>query len=243
MNITFTGITGENRKGLVKAIAEATGMKSDYLGTPSYAYRVGVYTIGRDGGVEIDEFADPKEIDQLLIALRARDFVPTEDWTMLEEPPAESDVRAGMSRPGVDGIILSFPKNGMDAQAVENLRRLVSGKGWLLRMALEAQSLDVEEDGDALHFPWLAGTAPSELVEACMLLIAAMIKLARKQRRVTLTETETDNPRYALRCFLLRLGFIGDEYKTPRKLLMRGIPGNGAKRRVSDEDVPVASGE
>jgi hypothetical protein len=31
---------------------------------------------------------------------------------------------------------------------------------------------------------------------------------------------------------LLRLGFIGDEYKTARKLLMKGIPGNGSKRHV-----------
>ena len=58
----------------------------------------------------------------------------------------------------------------------------------------------------------------------------AIIKLAKKLKRVTVTERATDNPRYTFRCFLLRLGFIGDEYKTVRKYLMKGIPGNGSKR-------------
>lgn len=232
MNITFTGITGENRKELVKAITEATGYKSDYQGIPSYAYKIGPYMVDRHGGIEVDEFADQKEIGQLLQALRARDFIPTEDWSMLEKPPTESDVQACMSRAGIDGIILSFPKNGMDAQAVDNLRKLITGKEWLLRMALEAEALPIEEDDDTLSFPWLAGTAPSELVEATAHLIAAMIKLAKKQKRVTLVAKESDNPRYAFRCFLLRLGFIGDEYKSVRKYLMRGLPGNSSARHI-----------
>ena len=100
----------------------------------------------------------------------------------------------------------------------------------------------MDEDDDALHFPCRARTSPSGLTQACAQLIAALIKLAKKQKRVTLTANETDNPRYAFRCFLLRLGFIGDAYKEARKLLMRGLPGNSSKRHVDDE-LPVASGE
>lgn len=180
MIITFTGVSGENRKELVRAISEAIDTKSVYQGMPSCAYKVGPYTVDKDGAVEADDFADQKEIGQLLVALRARDFVPNEDWSMLEEPPAQSELAACMSRPGADGIILSFPKDGMDAQAVDNLRKLVSGKEGLLRMALEAEALPVDEDEEALHFPWLAGTAPSELTQACAQLIAALIKLAKK---------------------------------------------------------------
>jgi len=118
--------------------------------------------------------------------------------------------------------------------------------------------LPVEETEDVLRFPWLPGTAPSEMTEACALLIPALIKLAKKQKRVLLTENETDNPKYAFRCFLLRLGFIGDEYKDARKLLMKGIPGNGSSRNPghvspddttpsdaapADEPAPVGAGE
>ncbi len=53
---------------------------------------------------------------------------------------------------------------------------------------------------------------------------------------MTVIERDTDNPRYAFRCFLLRLGFIGDEFKTIRKYLMKGIPGNGSKRHIPADD-------
>ncbi len=33
---------------------------------------------------------------------------------------------------------------------------------------------------------------------------------------------------HAFRCFLLRLGFIGDEYKTTRKILLRNLTGSYA---------------
>ena len=237
MTIEFTGITGENRKALVTAIAEAIEEQSVYQGPPGFMYKIGPYYVNRDGQVEADDFADQKEIGQLLLALRARDFIPTEGWSMIEELPALSEVEACISEPTVDGIVLTFPKSGMDAQSVVNLRKLVRGKEWLLRMALETESLAVEEDEDALHFPWLAATAPHELVDACAQLIAAMIKLAKKQKRVTLVSNETENARYRLRCFLLRLGFIGDDYKSVRKILMKDIHGNGAYLRPKDTSV------
>ena len=41
-------------------------------------------------------------------------------------------------------------------------------------------------------------------------------------------EKATDNEMYAFRCFLLRLGFIGDEYKAARKILLRNFTGSAA---------------
>ena len=38
-----------------------------------------------------------------------------------------------------------------------------------------------------------------------------------ERQGVTATEKEVDNEKYAFRCFLLRLGFIGAEYKVERK--------------------------
>lgn len=40
----------------------------------------------------------------------------------------------------------------------------------------------------------------------------------------------TDNPKYALRCWLLKLGFIGDEFKTARLHLTSALEGNSAWR-------------
>lgn len=39
---------------------------------------------------------------------------------------------------------------------------------------------------------------------------------------------EVDNPKYAFRCFLLRLGFIGDQYKQTRKILLKRLSGSSA---------------
>ena len=58
--------------------------------------------------------------------------------------------------------------------------------------------------------------------------------MAKNSKRITATDKPTDNEKYAFRCFLLRLGFIGDEYKTARKILLRNLEGNGAFASGSD---------
>ena len=52
--------------------------------------------------------------------------------------------------------------------------------------------------------------------------------MARTQKRITAKEKEVDNEKYAFRCFLLRLGFIGAEYKAERKILLRNLSGSSA---------------
>lgn len=43
----------------------------------------------------------------------------------------------------------------------------------------------------------------------------------------------TDNPKYTFRCWLLRLGFIGDEFESARYHLLKPLPGNAAWRQAS----------
>ena len=52
--------------------------------------------------------------------------------------------------------------------------------------------------------------------------------MAKVQKRVTATEQPVENEKYAFRCFLLRLGFIGAEYKEARKILLKNLSGNAA---------------
>ena len=60
--------------------------------------------------------------------------------------------------------------------------------------------------------------------------VSRLCDLARKVKRVIPTATENDNDKYAFRCFLLRLGFISDEYKKARKVLLKNLIGNSAFR-------------
>lgn len=42
-------VTGDQRKALVAAVAEFTKTKAIYLGTPTYAFKIGKYTISCEG--------------------------------------------------------------------------------------------------------------------------------------------------------------------------------------------------
>jgi hypothetical protein len=76
-------------------------------------------------------------------------------------------------------------------------------------------------------------------VKAYSHLIAALCEMSKNQKRISATEKAVDNEKYAFRCFLLRLGFIGNEYKTERKILLRNLSGSsafkgGAKHEISE---------
>lgn len=58
------------------------------------------------------------------------------------------------------------------------------------------------------------------------------------QKRISATEKLADNEKYAFRCFLLRLGFIGAEYKDERKILLENFTGSSAfkNEKAGDEE-------
>lgn len=79
------------------------------------------------------------------------------------------------------------------------------------------------------------------MAKAATALIAALCRMSVERKRITCTEKEVDNEKYAFRCFLLRLGFIGDEYKAERKTLLKNLAGNsafksGAKKEKGDQE-------
>ena len=66
--------------------------------------------------------------------------------------------------------------------------------------------------------------------------------MSRKQKRISNTEKAVENEKYAFRCLLLRLGFVGAEYKADRKILLKNLTGSsafksGAKKEVSDDEI------
>ena len=56
------------------------------------------------------------------------------------------------------------------------------------------------------------------------------------QKRVQAKEKPVENEKYAFRCFLLRLGFIGAEYKQTRKVLLKNFEGSSAFRTQEAAD-------
>ena len=61
-------------------------------------------------------------------------------------------------------------------------------------------------------------------------MISALCEMAKKQKRAITKECSMENEKFTMRLFLIRLGFIGDEYKAARKILLRNLSGNSSWR-------------
>ena len=222
--------TGADRKPLIAAIASITGAEAKYLGAPSFAYQVDYFTIDRNGTITFDDRADSEEVENLVERLASMGFgaepVEREADTEAEQPAAH------------DGLTIQMPADGFTPEALNNLHSLIAAKGRLIRKALGVDLLPVQVEADTVSFPWFSGEATAEEVKAYTHLITALCDMARNQKRITAREKDTDNDKYAFRCFLLRLGFIGAEYKTERKILLRNLTGNGAFKAGARKEAP-----
>ena len=241
-------VTGNDRKRLVSAIGEILEVPPKYLGAPTFAYEVDYITIDKNGIVSFDDRANSDEIEMLVEALLEKGFEPEarfEDLQMTEEeelglgrqrrdPIGEDGMQPSdvpdedESEDSGDSLILSYPRKDISDAALENLRLLVASKELLIKKVLGANALPIEVTDEAVSFPWFAGFPQPEEISAYAHFTGKLIGMAKTQKRVTAKEKETDNEKYAFRCFLLRLGFIGDEYKAARKILLRNLSGSGA---------------
>ena len=61
-------------------------------------------------------------------------------------------------------------------------------------------------------------------------LCLALSQMAKEVKTATPRPQQNENPKYAMRTWLLRLGFIGDEFKTARDILTRRLAGDTAFR-------------
>ena len=54
--------------------------------------------------------------------------------------------------------------------------------------------------------------------------------MAKDVRTASPKPQQAENPKYAMRTWLLRLGFIGEEFETARELLTKRLDGDAAFR-------------
>ena len=67
-------------------------------------------------------------------------------------------------------------------------------------------------------------------IQLCMAISHQALTVASASPAIT----ETDNPAYTFRCWLLRLGLNGEEFKTARTHLLKHLPGNAAWRNGAE---------
>jgi len=197
---------------ITKAIGEALGLEPVYKGAPSFAYVVGNINISKDGTLSWDDRTDEITIQNLLKKLLELGFTYESDEVGADEL--------------CDTLTIEMPLDGFTDSALENLERLIASKESLIKKAIGAETLPIERTETTIRFPWFRfGIEPEELSAYSRFIGGAA---AKEQHRVTAKDKPVENEKFAFRVFLIRLGFVGDEYKTARKILLRNLSGNSA---------------
>ena len=211
MTITINA-QGAERKRLVKTIAEWLGEDVHYCGAPTFAYEIGRFTVKKDGSLSFSDLIDSEVVERLLEHIYDEGF--DIDQSHIEE--------------AVTGVSIQMPLSEFTETALANLEAIVEAKGSLIKKALGTDDLTINRINGRLDFPWFPNYTSPEEVKAYMHFISALCEMAKTQKRITAKEKSVDNEKYAFRCFLLRLGFIGDEFKVARKILLRNFSGSSA---------------
>lgn len=243
-------MAAENRRELVTRIGELTGDSPKYMGVPSCAYRIGQYTVGKDG----------------MLTVREEDADAGQIRTLIGEGLIEGDTDSPLE--------ISLPLEKHSGISLRNLVNLIYSRASLINKALNThfhvskelvESLRDDsctftvqsfqkalEDYEAAHgdsgmeglrleesritFCGFPPATDPEYVTACGLLVTLMNKQAISQKRIQAKTVDETNEKYSFRIWLIRLGMKGDEYKATRKILMKNLSGNTAFRTPEDAE-------
>ncbi len=260
MQINYN-VTGAKRKELVNAISQKLNAPVRYLGAPTFAYEVADYNIDKNGvvrGPDNSELVDallsfhdfkaateeydtplpkaelvPENIQipyEAALSGRVSPYNDYEESPVYAEPDEIEDVR----------LIIQMPRESFTEIALDNLKGLVESKETLIKKALDTDSIPIIVNEEFVTFPWFQSECSAEEVKAYTHFVTALCEMAKKQTRVNSTEKSVENEKYAFRCFLLRLGFIGPEYKTERKILLSKLSGSSAFKSGSAKHEEVS---
>ncbi len=235
-------VTGDRRKAMVAVMRDVLQDTTRYLGAPSFAFQVGAYTVDKNGTVICPDGTDEAQIEMLIRELAHDGFIG-ERVGEAAKPAVPKSVEPDQLKKETprtdypDRLAVELPKDGMTSSAMENLRLLVTSKETLLKKALDTGDLPITEHTDRIEFGWFRATDDQAEIAAYYQLVQGLFKLAKTQKRVSAMEKEVENEKYTFRCFLLRLGFIGSEYKEARKILLKNLSGNAAFRDMRESEV------
>ena len=213
MTIAFH-LTGEKRKALVNTISEIIGIQAVYQFMPTCAYKIGeCYTVTKEGNLEISDSADSKEAEHLMEELKKRGYdVPTENR-----------------------LTIQMPADFFDEHTLSNLRQICENKAALFQAAFQTDSLDIISSDEKVEFPWFKVEQDGDADAYCTF-ISMLCEFAKNQSRINRKPDTSDNPKYTMRCFLIRLGMVGAEFKAARKAILRNLTGNSAFRKAGNSN-------
>lgn len=204
-------LTGNDRKELVKNISEIIEVPAQYQYMPSCAYSIGEhYTVSKDGILDISDDADEKEVQHLLDELDGRGY---------SRPADESANR----------LTVQMPLDSLSERTLNRIRRIIENKGELFKSAFKMGCLEIQTTEKTVDFPWFTVEQEGD-ADAYSTFISMLCEFAKNRNRINNKPDTSDNEKYAFRCFLIRIGMVGTEYKAARKVLLRNLTGSSAFR-------------
>ena len=203
----------------MNTVSEIIGIPAEYQFMPTCAYKIGdFYTVTKEGNLEISDSADSKETEHLMEELKKRGY----DVPDTTEPESTK-------------LTVQMPADFFTEHTLSNLRQICENKATLFKAAFQTDSLDIIPSDEKVEFPWFKVEQDGD-ADACCTFISMLCEFAKNQGRINRKPDTSDNPKYTMRCFLIRLGMVGAEFKTARKVILRNLTGNSAFRKVGDLD-------
>ena len=222
----------DNRKELINTLSEVLHEKPRSCGAPSFAYEFSLCRVDREASLHLASTIVAQSAMSAVTLLNQRGFEAeiVDDCSGIGKAPDQPTEENNSD----EYHTVFIEQEKISPETLAKLEQIVSSKATLLRKALGDSPLSIVTTPRGYAFPWFQIASDEKRRQAYTTLIEKLIEFARERTRVTASDKETDNPKYAFRCFLLRLGFIGAEYKRERAILLRNLEGNGAVKSGSD---------
>lgn len=136
-----------DRKALAKAIAEELGTTARYLGLPSYAYKIGDFTVDRDGNIIGDDFGALQDFlirNGYSISEPAADpEAPTETQ---EETPADLEAPADSEAEPITQMDISIPARDITPAQLKNLTFMLFSRQPIINRMTQSDCLRIPEN-------------------------------------------------------------------------------------------------
>ena len=155
--------------------------------------------------------------------------------------PDENQAGDDIAKADNTKLTVSIPRAKLADDALARLRTIVANKEVLFKRALLTDALPIEVTAEQVSFPWFKLTGMDGEAEAYTQFITALCQMATEQKRVLDKPYDSDNDRFTMRIFMVRLNMKGAQFALARKLMMKHLTGNSGWRYEDSVSKPERS--
>lgn len=234
-----------DRKEIVKIMSEHFRVKAKYMGAPSFAYQItaaeGVtYIIDREGKIKNSEGIE-FELENILKGIQAEETTTQEFCFSMDGHTGvtlRNLVNMINSKQSIIKKVFNFNSDIVTTEFVEeiNKQKLVTIEDFETAVysigTEKAPGIGFDFQKKNIYFDFIK---TYEDADAAIQFVKALNESAKKLKQSSPKPTETDNEKFTFRTFLVRIGFVGNDYKRTRQVLLKNLEGNGAFRKVKQE--------